>query len=314
MKTIIRNWTLSHTQDLAVPAAERIEAHVPGAVQLDYAEALGYPPYYYGTNFRQFFWMEDEYFLYEADLSVPDSAGEQVCLHLSGIDYRYDILIDGETVYSGEGIFTPVRLDVTRYAGRGVRLTVVIHPIPKLEEYRHIRNRSQAAACCKPASSYGWDWHPRLTPIGIWGEVYLETYAPGAPMLLEASYRLNDELTQVIVTAEVETAGQGTVRLSLFDPNGVEVAAAEGCGTLTLTLDRPALWYPRGYGEQPRYTLSVSGAGKTISRRIGFRRSKLILNEGSKIFERSFPKGPIAAPAQIEINGRRVFAKGACVL
>jgi len=63
MKTIIGNWTLSHTKALSEPAAEKIAAHVPGAVQLDYAEALNYPPYYYGTNFRQFFWMEDEYFI-----------------------------------------------------------------------------------------------------------------------------------------------------------------------------------------------------------------------------------------------------------
>lgn len=310
MKTMIGNWTLSHTADLTVPATETITAHVPGAVQLDYAEALGYPPYYYGTNFRQFFWMEDEYFIYETAMHVVCEAGERVYLYLSGLDYRYDILIDGEMACSGEGIFTPVRLDVTHCAGRDVSLSVVLHPIPKLEEYRHIRNRSQAAACCKPASSYGWDWHPRLTPIGIWGETYVETCAEGAPLSMEASYRLNDDLTQVTVTAEIKTVGQGTVRLSLSDATGREVAAVEGCGTLTLTLDNPALWYPRGYGDQPLYTLSVMGAGKTISRRIGFRRSKLILTEGSKMFEKSFPKGPIAAPAQIEINGRRIFAKG----
>lgn len=308
MKTIINSWTLSHTKDLAVPAEEKIAAHVPGAVQLDYAEVLGYAPYYYGMNFTQFDWMENEYFLYESAAEIVCDEGEKAYLHLSGLDYRYDILIDGETVCSGEGIFTPVTLDVTRYAGRRVPLTVVIHPLPKL--FDTPRNRSQAAACCKPASSYGWDWHPRLTPIGIWGEVYVETCAEGAPLSMEVSYRLNEELTQVTVTAEVETVGQGKVRLSLTDAEGREVAADEGCGRITLTLDHPSLWYPRGYGEQPRYTLSVTGAGKTISHRIGFRRSKLILTEGSKIFEKSFPKGPIAAPAQIEINGRRVFAKG----
>lgn len=309
MKTVIGDWTLSHTADLSTPATERIAAHVPGAVQLDYAEALGYPPYYYGTNFRQFFWMEDEYFIYETVISVP-AEGACAKLHLSGLDYRYDILIDGETVCRGEGIFTPVALDVSAYMGREVPLAVILHPIPKQEQYRHLRNRSQAAACCKPASSYSWDWHPRLVPTGIWGEVYVESYAEGAPISIEAAYRLNEDLTQVTVTAEVVTAGQGIVRLSLTDAEGCEVAVAEGNGTMTLTLDHPALWYPRGYGEQPLYTLSAMGGGKTVSRRIGFRRSKLILTEGSKIFEKSFPKGPIAAPAQIEINGRRIFAKG----
>ena len=171
MKTIIENWTLSHTAELSAAAREPIAAHIPGAVQLDYAAALGYEPYTFGTNFRQFFWMEDEYFLYESVLRVRCGAGEVARLHLSGLDYRYEIRIDGETVARGEGIFTPVVLDVTRYAGRDVPLTVILYPIPKLEQYRHIRNRSQAAACCKPASSYGWDWHPRLTPIGIWGEI-----------------------------------------------------------------------------------------------------------------------------------------------
>jgi beta-mannosidase len=143
MKRVIGNWMLSHTKDLAETAVEKIPAHVPGAVQLDYASAFNYPPYYYGTNFRQFFWMEDEYFIYETTLAVTCQAGECAKLHLSYIDYRYDILIDGENVYSGEGIFTPVTLDVTRFAGREVPLSIVIHPIPKLEELRHLRNRSQ---------------------------------------------------------------------------------------------------------------------------------------------------------------------------
>lgn len=312
MKQLVGNWMLSHTKDLTQAATEPIPAHVPGAVQLDYAQALGYEPYYYGMNFRQFDWMEDEFFLYTATLDFTCGAGECAKLHLSGIDYRYDILIDGETVHSGEGIFTPVTLDVTRFSGCAVTLTVVIHPIPR--QFECPRNRSQAAACCKPASSYGWDWHPRLVPTGIWGEALIETYGAGAPLSVEASYRLTDALDTVAVTAEVEMVGRGKVRVSLIAPDGEEAVYAEreasGNETFVLILDEPALWYPRGYGEQPLYTLRVSGAGKTIDRRIGFRRSKLILTEGSKIFEKSFPKGPIAAPAQIEINGRRVFAKG----
>ena len=100
MKTMINSWTLSHTKDLAVPAEEKIAAHVPGAVQLDYAEALGYAPYYYGMNFTQFDWMENEYFLYESVAEIVCDEGEKAYLHLSGLDYRYDILIDGETVYT----------------------------------------------------------------------------------------------------------------------------------------------------------------------------------------------------------------------
>ena len=151
MKIVIGNWTLSHTRDLSLPAADPIPAHVPGAVQLDYAEALGYAPYYYGLNFRQFDWMENEYFVYESELCVTCGPMECARLYLSGLDYRYEIRIDGETVKSGAGIFTPVVLDVTRFSGRRVPLSVILYPIPRL--FEEPRNRSQAAACCKPASS-----------------------------------------------------------------------------------------------------------------------------------------------------------------
>lgn len=313
MQRLIENWTLSHAHALSDTPTEAVPATVPGAVQLDYAEAGGYAPYHYGMNFRQFDWMEDEYFFYHTALDVTCEAGACAMLCFAGIDYRYDIRIDGETVYSGEGIFTPVRVDVTRYAGKRISLTVVIYPIPK--QFATPQNRSQAAACCKPASSYGWDWHPRLVPSGIWMPVTLETFAPGAPISMEASYRLTDALDSVTVTAEVQTHGAGELIASLIAPDGTTAAAAcvraeQGTARCTLTLANPALWYPRGYGEQPLYTLRVDGAGKTLTRRIGFRRSRLILNEGAKIFEHSFPKGPICAPAQIEINGRRVFAKG----
>ena len=76
MKQLIENWTLSHTDDLSHAAVEPIPAAVPGAVQLDYARAFDYAPYYRGLNFKQFDWMEDEYFLYETDLCVTCADGE----------------------------------------------------------------------------------------------------------------------------------------------------------------------------------------------------------------------------------------------
>ncbi len=47
MKKQSFNWTLLHTKSLSEPPCDRIDARVPGAVQLDYANAFGYSPYYY---------------------------------------------------------------------------------------------------------------------------------------------------------------------------------------------------------------------------------------------------------------------------
>ena len=68
MQKITFDWTLSHAKEKSGAPQQAIPATVPGAVQLDYARALDYPPYYYGLNFRQFDWTEDEYFFYDTTL------------------------------------------------------------------------------------------------------------------------------------------------------------------------------------------------------------------------------------------------------
>ncbi len=313
MKKQFLTWTLSHTSNLSEPLKDPIAATVPGAVQLDYAKAFGYAPYSYGMNFKQFDWMEDEYFVYDTVLDFTCAPDERATLSFGGIDYAYEILIDGTCLVRGEGMFTPLELDVTSYSGKRAALRVILDPIPKYPGAP--RNRQQAKACCKPASSYEWDWHPRLVPSGIWEEAYVCIRPKGAPTAIEASYRLSDALDQVTVNARVRTHGAAALSVSLISPTGKTVAQTavsvgeSGCADVTLTLDAPALWYPRGYGEQPIYTLQATSTD-TLTRKLGFRRSKLIENTGAQIYESAFPKGPIPAPMQLEINGRRIFAKG----
>ncbi len=106
--------------------------------------------------------------------------------------------------------------------------------------------------------------------------------------------------------------------MSLISPNGEELCQKDitvddsGEAELELSLCSPELWYPRGYGEQPIYILRVSGSGKALERKLGFRRSRLVKNDGWQAFEKSFPMGPIGAPMTIEINGRQQSCQLAC--
>lgn len=309
------DWRLSYSTEKNGTPKDPIPATVPGAVGLDYAKAKNYPPYYFGTNFKLFDWMEDCFFFYDTTLRFDCKPGETALLSFEGIDYRYEITLDGRVVSAGEGAFTPVRLDVTEYAGRNTALRVTLFPVPKVVPTP--QDRSQAAGCCKPASSYGWDWHPRLIPSGLWKEVYLEILAPGTPRFPEVSYRLSEDLTSVVIEAQVTCFGNGPLTAELLDPAGVVVAAAQADGrdreaaSFVLSLENPQLWYPRGYGDQPRYTLRVAGS-ETVTRKLGFRRSKLVLNQGATDDGNDgfWPRGPLPVPMQLEINGVPVFVKG----
>ncbi len=313
MKKINLSWTLSHTPNISTPSRHRVPASVPGDVQLDYARAEGYAPYYYGLGFRQFDWMEDEYFIYESELHFECSARERAFLCFEGINYAYEILLDGRSVCRGEGMFTPVEIDITGYSGKAVPLQVVLDPIPKCCEER---TRDQARESCKPASSYGWDWHPRLVPTGLWGEAYIKTVPLGAPLRIEAAYTLSEALDRVDICAELYLCGECEAVVELIDPRGDICASTakfiDGCGSVTLSLDNPELWYPRGYGEQPIYTFCVRSGGECAERRLGFRRSRLVRNADDALrFERGgAANSALPAPATIEINGVRIFAKG----
>lgn len=313
MKKQSLTFTLSHAKEKNGTPLQPIAATVPGAVQLDYAKALDYAPYYYGLNFKQFDWMEDEYFFYDTELDFTLAEGELARLCFMGLDYRYEITAGKMLLAAGEGAFTPVTVDVSAFAGKKTPLRVTLFPIPKRQPQP--QNRAQASACCKPPSSYGWDWHPRLVPTGIWKEAYLEILPAGAPFGLEASYVLTEGLDAVTVHATCCVNGEGALTAKLIAPDGTvaveEQLETEEHADFTLRMADPQLWFPRGYGDQPLYTLEIAGAGEKLRRRIGFRRSRLVENAGaSSLYAKGFPKGPNPAPATIEINGVRVFAKG----
>ena len=306
MKKLTLNWELAHSKTIEETPIDRITASVPGAVQLDYAKALNYKPYYFGLNFRQFDWMEDEYFTYYSTLDFTCSPFECAILTFEGIDYKYQIRINGKVVKEGEGMFTPVNIDISSYSGKKVPLEVVIFPIPKLKNVH--KGRSEAAHSCKPASAYGWDWHPRLVPSGIWDEAYIKIFPIGTPTKIDVSYILDDNYNAE-VAIETEVCGIGTFDVSIVSENGTVVASEKRevgekqIEKFIFNVEKPDLWYPRGYGKQPLYTIVVKG-NDTLTRKIGFRRSKLVRNvRDTKHYEGKFPSTCLPAPATLEING-----------
>ena len=332
------HWRLGFVKKAEEIPDEWVPAEVPGAVQLDYGRAHDYKPFEKGLNFKQYKWMEDVYWLYEAPLSFTLAEDEKAWLVFRGIDYRYRISVDGKVLVEDEGMFSAVRLDVTAFAGGSHCLSVLIFPVPKADDSDF---RDQARNSVKSAACYGWDWHPRLVTSGIWDEAYLETGSCFSVLQLDASYRLTDDLQYAQLTLEAETSAAGPVAFEILGPDGDtaahgsgeavrncgtagEAEAARNCGTndgtaifrTDLTLHDVEKWYPTGYGPQPRYTIlfrTLAEDGAVLSeceRKIGFRRVQLVMNEDSWREPASFPKSRSDAPATLKQNGRRIFLKG----
>ena len=283
---------------------EWFPARVPGNIQYDYAVSHGFGDIHYGMNHLKFLEIEDWEWEYQTAVSVKPQAGERVFFVSYGIDYFFDIAVNGKTLYSHEGMFTVTELDITdALTGDGDVLSVFVRRHPKRPGEPASRN--QAVDSCKPAVSYTWDYHPRILPSGIWDETYIETRAAGFIRSAECTYTLNEDRTAAAVRFLADCDEQ--VQITLTDDRGTVVYQ----GTeKEFTLENPRLWWCNGQGEPTLYTWSVKSSSDEKTGKVGFRTVELQMNEGAWSEPAGFPKGRSDCPVTVTLNGRRIFAAG----
>jgi beta-mannosidase len=318
------NWQLGHSQSLDDVPHQFVAAVVPGAVQLDWARAHAMADFTVGDNAQDYCWMEDVFWHYRASLAAlpPPAATERLSFVCAGIDYRFCIRCGGTTLLEQEGMYTPLDIDISDYAGTDAVLEVIIYPAPK--SIPHPPTRDQADQCVKPAVSYGWDFHPRLIPLGIW-ESAAVLYRPTQHLRsLACTSLLDDDFAAATLTLELHTTPgcESSVQLEVFDPQGQSILTLNAqitspCTRLQTRIATPQLWWPRTEGAQALYRVNAQlidtrgACVQQLAQRIGFRRVELVMNQGSWDEPSTFPKSRSIAPITLQINGRRIFCKGA---
>lgn len=197
-------------------------------------------------------------------------------------------------------------MDLTDKARIGSVLEVYIHPRPWREDATVAPHFSRTAAdeSCKPPVTYGWDWNPQLVNLGIWQDAYIETRDVDYIDSCEPFYTLNDKRT--IAEVYFETVCASEVIYTLTDPDGRIVY--QGSDSY-FTVENPQLWWCNGQGNPALYHWTAQSTSDKKSGDIGFRTVRLVRNTDADI-SAVFPKSRYAAPITVELNGRRIFAKG----
>lgn len=323
-KRITQTWELGHAPAAMAEPARWVPATVPGAVQLDWARAEDWPPYWQSDNCKAYRWMEDAWWTYRTRLQpVCTPPGQRLIFVCGGVDYQFKVLYNRAVLHEQEGMFTPFELDLTELAAEGGLLEIRLYPAPKAPSDKD--HRVQARLCAKPAVAYGWDWHPRLIPLGIWQETYFE-FRPRERFLdCEVTYALDAAARTAVATFAVAATPEAkgyAWQWALNTPDGK--LKSKGDGKLSAGEDRQVvkleeleLWWPHDQGPQPLYAASfelLDAAGRCLDRRVerlGFRRVKLVMHEGAWEEPAGFPKTRSHPPITLEINGRPIFARGA---
>ena len=341
---LVHGWTVTALEPsaTAVPptiAQQTYPAHIPGCVHTDLLAARAIPDPYLDHNDLQVAWIGNTAWRYACTFDLTDEQLGQPRTDLvcDGLDTVSTIRVNGQTVGRSENMHVGYRFDVTEALRRGTNQIAIDFeaplPFARAMEATHgtmpyVGNGSNPPLphnmMRKMACNFGWDWGPALVTAGIWRPIHLESWRgarlkPVRPWITRA----DAELATVEVQIDLETQGPAAPRkaiVTLHDPAGRNVAraevtlpASEHHRAVPLHIDRPQRWWPIGYGEQPRYTLNVelldAQTGETLdhaSRRIGLRTSRLVTTPDTH----AHPLGQ-GSTFHLEVNGRRVYCKGA---
>ncbi|MBO5273087.1 MAG: hypothetical protein J6I45_00570 [Clostridia bacterium] len=276
---------------------------VPGNIQADYAEANNFGDVNYGENWAKFKALEDDTWLYRTHVVCERRDGERVYFVTDGIEYEYEVFMNGKKLLYHEGMFSHVECDITDELKAGDLLEIKIFPHPKRAGAHE--DRQQADQCCKPAVGYEWDWHPRLLVSGLWEETYIETRNADSITDVEVFYTLDDDLKGAVLRFDI--ACRGEVEIELMDPDGSLLYHGK---EREIRLENVKLWWCNGQGAPNLYRWCVKSASDIKCGRVGLRRVKLVMNGGAWAKPDDFPKTRSTPPITIELNGRAIFAKG----
>lgn len=281
-------------------------AEVPGNIQYDFAVSQGWDDIQFGNNVKKFEDYEDVYWEYQCKPEYNAEADEEIWFVAEGIDYIFDIYLDDEKLFSQEGMYTPVNLNLTGKLQADSKLRIMIHPHPKSDGPVN-EPRQYADQSCKPPVCYGWDWNPHLLISGIWLPAYIETRKASYMKSCEPFYTLHLDTLTADIWFETECSSNADITYELFDADGNVVYKGNHS---RFTIENVNLWWCNGQGEPYLYTWRAYTDSDCKEGIIGFRKVRLVRNPGTEGEPATFPKGRYASNITLELNGRRIFAKG----
>lgn len=308
-------WTLT-----GAGAGHTAPMSVPGDVHSALLSAGLIPDPYAGRNERDVQWVAQEDWAIERTFDVtPEMLEGDWYLDIGSIDTVASVYVNGVLVLDADNCFRRYRPDVTEAlkAGENV-LRVLIHSsiaagaarqaaqpffIPWHPGNSPIPNGNMLR---KPQCHFGWDWNIAIAPLGIYGAIFLRRLEVARiEHVTTRQFHHADGAVDLYVTAtfHAEAPGILPVHFSLGEERvrlDIGVNAGETQLTHMFRIERPALWWPAGHGEQAIYAIRVETPGETVVRRIGLRQVELVTD-----------RDEAGSRFALKVNGREIFCRGA---
>ena len=306
---------------------EWLPATVPGGVHTDLLALGKIPDPFVADNELKVMWVAEndwEYrYSFTADATLLDE--EKVALVCDGLDTIADVYINGTYLGHADNMFRQWQWDVKRLLRDGSNELHIVFGSPvrfitakqaQLPLQGSVDSIPGGPHLRKAPCHWGWDWGPKLPPIGVWKDIRLEGYSARFEDV-HVRQELKEDMATVSVNVMVETHvdGERKASITVTGPNGERFEADEKLlpfvegelyfADLAVKIPHPQLWWPHGYGAQPLYQVEVALKDENNvlderSYKVGLRTIELCQDPDQWGKEFTF-----------YVNGVRLFAKGA---
>jgi len=315
-------------------------AEVPGCVQTDLLRNKIIPEPFYRDNEKKLQWIGQEDWQYQTsfDVSAATLARKHIELVFHGLDTYATVFLNGQGVLRAENMFRIWRIDAKPHLKQRGNTLQIVFRSPINEVLRQIQGLPYHLPSIsvhdadvekgigtdpytrKAPYQYGWDWGPRFVTMGVWRPVTLEGWDDAVIRDLHiAQNEVTADLANVAASLEVEAGANSSAKVTIncTSPEGKAAKKIERIVTLVhgvnrvivpIEIEKPARWFPAGYGPQSLYEFSAvleirKGAADQAKVRTGLR--SLRLRRDPDHWGRSM---------EFVINGIPIFGKGADVI
>ena len=283
LRPLSNGWSLTGPNDI------HIGATVPGCVHTDLLAAGLIPDPFLDDNENQLGWIGRAGWTYETTFQWTDTGAERVDLVCDGLDTVATLTVNGTEVGRTANMHRGYRFPVALHDGENHLRIAFESPYRYAERWRdELGDRPNAYPqpfnfIRKMACNFGWDWGPNLVTAGIWRPIALHSWTTARLARVRPLVTVDEGTGRIELHVDLERTDDTPLRVeAAIGDVRTEVTVHPGQSSAVLELEviNPALWWPRGYGDQARYLLEInlSTGDETLDtwhRQIGFRSVKI---------------------------------------
>jgi beta-mannosidase len=251
---------------------EWMPATVPGGVHTDLLALGKIPDPFFGDNEKQVQWIAETDWEYSTTFSASKEVLKEARQFLvcDGLDTLAEVSLNGKLLGKANNLYRQWKWDVTGLLKKTNELTIIFRgPVAYITERQKVKplwgggDIPGGPHLRKAPCHFGWDWGPKLPPIGVWKDIRLEGYS--SARLEDVHVRQKHDAGEITVSASVTVEAWKkeslSVTMTLVAPDGkkqTKKVDVNGKTDAAIVVKDPQLWWPNGYGKQDLYRLQVT--------------------------------------------------------